>query len=178
MIHAALALILLSAAPASAAPRDGAWWGGAPESFKAGYVAGYLAGRDEQAAKWNRLTDDAVAQLPDEARAPFVPVLEAMQAESKGFQSATYADVVEQIDRFYRPEKNRAIPIAQALAIARQALEGVDRQYLDCQTEYFRLAHNTALPMKERLEALGKQAAQCAEMPPRPEAAPDEESGE
>lgn len=175
MIRTALALILLLAAPASAAPRDGAWWGEAPESFKLGYVAGYLAGRDEQAAKWSRLTDDAVAQLPEDARAPFAPVLEALRAESKGFDDATYGNVAEQVDRFYRPEKNRAIPLAQALTIVRQALEGVDQQYLYCQTEYFRLAHDQRIPMKDRMEALGKKAAECVEMSPEP---PEDEGPE
>jgi hypothetical protein len=171
--RAGLVLALLVAAPAWAAPRDGSWWMGAPESFKLGYVAGYLAGREEQAAKWGRLTDEAAAQLPDDARAQFAPVLDALRADTASFEKATYGDVVEQLDGFYRLERNRGIPLEQALTIVRQALSGVDQPYLACQTEYFRLAHDAALPMKERLEALGKKAAQCADMTPHKDAPPE-----
>ena len=170
--RAVLVLALLVAAPAWAAPRDGSWWMGAPESFKLGYVAGYLAGREEQAAKWGRFTDEAAAQLPDDARAQFAPVLDALRADTASFDQATYGDVVEQLDGFYRLERNRAIPLEQALTIVRQALSGVDQPYLACQTEYFRLAHDATRPMKERLEALGRKAAQCAEMSPRQDAPP------
>jgi len=171
--RAVLVLALLVAAPASwAAPRDGSWWMDAPESFKLGYVAGYLAGREEQAAKWGRLTDEAAAQLPDDARAQFAPVLDALRADTASFERATYGDVVEQLDGFYRLERNRTIPLEQALTIVRQALNGVDQPYLACQTEYFRLAHDAAQPMKERLEALGRKAAQCTEMSPRHDAPP------
>ena len=175
MIRTALALAvsLLIADSAWAAPRDGAWWMGAPESFKLGYVAGYLAGREEQAAKWSRLTDDAAAQLPEDARAQFAPVLDALRADTASFEHATYGDVLTQLDGFYHLERNRSIPLEQALTIVRQALGGVDQPYLACQTEYFRLAHDAALPMKERLEALGKKAAQCAEMTPHKDAPPE-----
>lgn len=167
-----LVLVLLIAAPAWAEPRDGSWWMGAPESFKLGYVAGYLTGREEQAAKWGRLTDEAAAQLSDDARAQFAPVLDALRADTASFDRATYGDVVEQLDGFYHLERNRGIPLEQALTIVRQAMSGADQPYLACQTEYFRLAHDAARPMKERLEALGKKAAQCAEMSPRQDAPP------
>ncbi len=160
-------LTLLSVAPAAwAAPRDGAWWLTAPESFKLGYVAGYLAGREEQATRWGRLADEAAAQLPQEARAQFEPVLDALRESNAAFADVTYAQLVEQLDGFYRPDKNRRIPLEQALTVVRQGLAGVDQQYLYCQVEYFRLAHDNNIPMKERLEALGEKASQCAEMSP------------
>jgi len=163
-----VATIVFAAAASSALAesRDGAWWSGAPETFKLGYVAGYLAGQEEQAAKWRHLTDEAVAQLPEDARTPFTPVLDMLRAETTSFDRATYGDVVSQLDGFYRLERNRAIPLAEALVIVRQALNGAEQPYLACQTEYFRLAHDKALPMKERLEALGKKASQCANMAP------------
>jgi hypothetical protein len=89
-----------------------------------------------------------------------------LRAETKHFERATYGDVVSQLDGFYRLERNQAIPLAEALVIVRQALNGADQPFLACQTEYFRLAHDRALPMKERLEALGKKASQCANMAP------------
>ena len=165
--------LLLVAAVAQAEPRDGTWWVTAPESFKLGYVAGYLAGREEQARRWSDLTDEAAAQLPKEAREQFEPVLEALRESTAAFSGITYAQLVEQIDSFYRPEKNRRIPLEQALTVVRQALAGVDQQYLYCQTEYFRLAHDSTVPMKERLEALGKKAAQCAEMSPHKDLGPE-----
>jgi len=173
VIRATLALTLLIVSPAWATPRDGTWWMGAPESFKLGYVAGYLAGREEQAAKWSRLTDEAAAQLPEDARAQFVPVLDALRADTASVEHAAYGDVLPQLDGFYHLARNRAIPLEQALTIVRQALSGVDQPYLACQTEYFRLAHDAALPMKERLEALGKKATQCAEMTPHNDAPPE-----
>jgi hypothetical protein len=162
----ATAVLLLLSTPAWAGPRDGAWWMGAPESFKLGYVAGYLAGREEQGLKWSRLTDEAAAQLPADARAQFSPVLDALRAETGSFAQASYGDVVAQLDGFYHPEKNRTIPLEQAFTIVRQALNGADQPYLYCQIEYFRLAHDQSQPMKERIEALGKKAAECAEMNP------------
>ncbi len=169
---AALAVLLSIAAVARAEPRDGAWWLGAPESFRLGYVAGYLAGREEQAARWGQLADEAAAQLPKEAREQFEPVLDALRESNAAFVDVTYAQLVEQLDGFYRPEKNRRIPLEQALTVVRQALAGVDQQYLYCQVEYFRLAHDGSMPMKERLEALGKKAAECAEMSPHKDLGP------
>jgi hypothetical protein len=175
-------ILLLSVADAARAqPRDGAWWLTAPESFKLGYVAGYLAGREEQATRWSQLADEAAAQLPKDAREQFEPVMDALRESNAAFADVTYAQLVEQLDSFYRPEKNRRIPLEQALTVVRQALAGVDQQYLYCQIEYFRLAHNSAMPMKERLEALGKKAAECAEMSPHkdlgPPAGVDEQYG-
>jgi hypothetical protein len=169
----AFTLLLSVANAAWAQPRDGAWWLTAPESFKLGYVAGYLAGREEQAARWGQLADEAAAQLPKEAREQFEPVLDALRESTAAFADVTYAQLVEQIDSFYRPEKNRRIPLEQALTVVRQALAGVDQQYLYCQIEYFRLAHNSSMPMKERLEALGKKAAECAEMSPHKDLGPE-----
>jgi hypothetical protein len=169
---AALVALLVWTGAAWAAPRDGSWWLTAPESFKLGYVAGYLAGREEQAARWGQLADEAAAQLPPEAREQFEPVLEALRQSNAAFADVTYAQLVEQLDGFYRPEKNRSIPLEQALTIVRQALAGVDQPYLYCQVEYFRLAHNGSVPMKERLEALGKKAAECAEMSPHKDVGP------
>jgi hypothetical protein len=167
-------VILLSAVDVAwAQPRDGAWWLGAPESFKLGYVAGYLAGREEQAARWGQLADEAAAQLPKEAREQFEPVLDALREGNAAFADVTYAQLIEQLDGFYRPEKNRRIPLEQALTVVRQALAGVDQQYLYCQVEYFRLAHDATVPMKERLEALGKKAAECAKMSPHKELGPE-----
>lgn len=168
----AFALLLGAANAAWAAPRDGSWWLTAPESFKLGYVAGYLAGREEQATRWGQLADEAAAQLPPEAREQFEPVLDALRESNAAFADVTYAQLVEQLDGFYRPEKNRRIPLEQALTVVRQGLAGVDQQYLYCQVEYFRLAHDNALPMKERLEALGKKAAECAEMSPHKDVGP------
>jgi len=164
-------IAVLWAAPAFGAPRDGTWWAGAPEHFKLGYVAGYVDGRDEQARSWGRIADEAIAQLPDDARQHFTPVLDALRAEAEQFQRATYGDVMGQLDAFYRLDRNRPVPLAQALAIVRQALNGVAQPYLACQTEYFRLAHDQEVPMKERLEALGRKAAQCAAMSPHGPAA-------
>lgn len=178
MMPWAVVLWLVLAAPAWAAPRDGAWWGSAPESFKLGYVAGYLAGRDEQSSRWRQLTEDAAAQLPAEARAQFEPILDALRGDASAFEAVTYGDVVAQIDRFYTPEKNRTIPLEQALTVVRQSLAGVDQQYLYCQVEYFRLAHDAGIPMKERIESLGQKAAQCADMSPHPDAAPQGGYGE
>lgn len=168
----AFAVLLSIANVAWAQPRDGAWWLTAPESFKLGYVAGYLAGREEQAARWGQLADEAASQLPKDAREQFEPVLDALRESNAAFADVTYAQLVEQIDSFYRPEKNRRIPLEQALTVVRQALAGVDQQYLYCQIEYFRLAHNSSVPMKERLEALGKKAAECAEMSPHKDVGP------
>lgn len=168
IVTAAMTVAVL-ASPALAAPRDGAWWNGAPETFKLGYVAGYLAGQEEQAAKWSHLADEAIAQLPEDARAPFAPVLDMLHTQNASFERATYGDVVSQLDGFYHLDRNRTIPLAEALVIIRQALNGADQPYLACQTEYFRLAHDRALPMKERLEALGRKAAQCANMSPHPD---------
>jgi hypothetical protein len=174
MIRAVVALVLLLGAvqAAWAGPRDGQWWLAAPESFRLGYVAGYLAGREEQAARWGRLADDAAAQLPEDARSQIEPVLDALREGDKAFADVTYAELVEQLDGFYRAEKNRKIPLEQALTVVRQALAGVDQQYLYCQVEYFRLAHNSEIPMKERMEALGKKAAECAEMSPHKDLGP------
>lgn len=169
----AFAILLATAHIAWAEPRDGAWWLTAPESFKLGYVAGYLAGREEQAARWGRLADEAAAQMPQEAREQFEPVLNALRESNAAFADVTYAQLVEQLDGFYRPEKNRRIPLEQALTVVRQALAGVDQQYLYCQVEYFRLAHDGTVPMKERLEALGKKAAECAQMSPHKDLAPE-----
>lgn len=169
---ALVAFLLLWAGAAWAGSRDGSWWLTAPESFKLGYVAGYLAGREEQAARWGQLTDEAAAQLPPEAREQFEPVLEALRESNAAFADVTYAQLVEHLDGFYRPEKNRAIPLEQALTIVRQTLAGVDQPYLYCQVEYFRLAHSGSVPMKERLEALGKKAAECAEMSPHKDVLP------
>jgi hypothetical protein len=167
-------VLLLGMVPAAwAGPRDGQWWLAAPESFRLGYVAGYLAGREEQAARWGQLTADAVEQLPEDARSQIEPVLNALREGDKAFAGITYAELVEQLDGFYRAEKNRKIPLEQALTVVRQALAGVDQQYLYCQVEYFRLAHNAEIPMKERLEALGKKAAECAEMSPHKDIAPE-----
>jgi hypothetical protein len=169
-----LVALLLGVGPdAWAAPRDGQWWLGAPESFRLGYVAGYLAGREEQAARWGQLADDAASQLPEEARSQIEPVLGALREGDKAFADVSYAQLVEQLDGFYRPEKNRRIPLEQALTVVRQALAGVDQPYLYCQVEYFRLAHDSSVPMKERLEALGKKAAECAEMSPHKDLAPE-----
>jgi hypothetical protein len=177
----ALAVLLSVADVARAQSRDGAWWLAAPESFKLGYVAGYLAGREEQAARWGQLADEAAAQLPKEARGQFEPVLDALRESNAAFADVTYAQLLEQLDSFYRPEKNRRIPLEQALTVVRQALAGVDQQYLYCQIEYFRLAHDNSVPMKERLEALGNKAAECAEMSPHkdlgPPAGVDEQYG-
>lgn len=174
MIRTVLAFAVLLTLPdaAWAQPRDGAWWLGAPESFKLGYVAGYLAGREEQAARWGQLADEAAAQLPKEAREQFEPVLDALRESNAAFADVTYAQLIEQLDGFYRPEKNRRIPLEQALTIVRQALAGVDQPYLYCQVEYFRLAHDNSVPMKERLEALGKKAAECAAMSPHKDLGP------
>ncbi|MFZ5864195.1 MAG: hypothetical protein ACOYXR_15335 [Nitrospirota bacterium] len=175
MIRALVAFVLvLGAAHAAwAGPRDGQWWLAAPESFRLGYVAGYLAGRDEQATRWGALANDTAAQLPEEARSQIEPVLDALRESDKAFADVTYAQLVEQLDGFYRPEKNRRIPLEQALTVVRQALAGVDQPYLYCQVEYFRLAHNSEIPMKERLEALGKKAAECAEMSPHKDLGPE-----
>lgn len=169
----ASAILLSLADTAWAGPRDGVWWLGAPESFKLGYVAGYLAGREEQAARWGQLADEAAAQLPKDAREQFEPVLEALRESSAAFADITYAQLIEQIDGFYRSDKNRPVPLEQALTIVRQALAGVEQPYLYCQVEYFRLAHDAAIPMKERLEALGKKAAECADMSPHKESPPE-----
>jgi len=176
MIRAVVSLLLVLGAVQSAwaGSRDGQWWNTAPESFRLGYVAGYLAGREEQAARWGQLADDAATQLPEDARKQIEPVLDALRESDKAFADVSYAQLVEQIDNFYKPEKNRRIPLEQALTVIRQALAGVDQQYLYCQVEYFRLAHNSALPMKERLEALGKKAAECAEMSPHKDLAPED----
>jgi hypothetical protein len=166
-------LLLTVASAAWAQPRDGAWWLTAPESFKLGYVAGYLAGREEQATRWGQIADEAAAQLPKDAREQFEPVLDALRESRAAFADVTYAQLVEQLDSFYRPEKNRRIPLEQALTVVRQGLAGVDQQYLYCQVEYFRLAHDAAVPMKERLEALAKKAAECAEMSPHKDLGPE-----
>lgn len=168
----AVFLLLSVVGAAWAQPRDGAWWLTAPEAFKLGYVAGYLAGREEQATRWGQLADEAAAQLPKESREQFEPVLDALRESNAAFADVTYAQLVEQLDGFYRPEKNRRIPLEQALTVVRQGLAGVDQQYLYCQVEYFRLAHDGSVPMKERLEALGKKAAECAEMSPHKDVGP------
>lgn len=175
MIRPLLALVMVASLvqPAWSGSRDGQWWQTAPESFKLGYVAGYLTGREEQAKRWGQLADDAAAQLPADARSQIEPVLDALREGDKAFADVSYAQLVEQIDSFYKPEKNRRIPLEQALTVVRQALAGVDQQYLYCQVEYFRLAHNGDMPMKERLEALGKKAAECAQMSPHKDLAPE-----
>jgi hypothetical protein len=175
MIRPLLALVMVASLvqPAWSGARDGQWWQTAPESFKLGYVAGYLTGREEQARRWGQLADDAAAQLPADARSQIEPVLDALREGDKAFADVSYAQLVEQIDSFYTPEKNRRIPLEQALTVVRQALAGVDQQYLYCQVEYFRLAHNGDMPMKERLEALGKKAAECAQMSPHKDLAPE-----
>ncbi len=175
MMRAVVALVLLlgTVQAAWAGPRDGQWWLAAPESFRLGYVAGYLAGREEQAARWGQLADETASQLPDEARSQIEPVLDALRESDKAFADVSYAQLVEQLDGFYRPEKNRRIPLEQALTVVRQALAGVDQPYLYCQVEYFRLAHDSTIPMKERLEALGKKAAECAEMSPHKDLGPE-----
>lgn len=170
---AALVMVLGLVQVTWAGSRDGHWWLAAPESFRLGYVAGYLAGREEQATRWGQLADDAAAQLPDDARSQIEPVLDALRESNQAFADVSYAQLVEQLDGFYCPEKNRRIPLEQALTVVRQALAGVDQQYLYCQVEYFRLAHHGEIPMKERLEALGKKAAECAEMSPHKDLGPE-----
>jgi hypothetical protein len=121
-----------------------------------------LAGREEQAARWGNWPMKRPLTCRRRPRA-IRARLDALRESTAAFADVTYAQLVEQLDGFYRPEKNRRIPLEQALTVVRQALAGVDQQYLYCQIEYFRLAHDSSVPMKERLEALGKKAAECAE---------------
>ena len=159
-----LFILFLISSDSFAQTQNGEWWRRAPVSFKVGFIAGYFAGRDEEAHKWAPIADDMVEQIKDEERDRYKEMIRPMKRDDEYLSKISFGDFSDKVDTFYTDKENLAIPVLQAFSLVRRELSGEDKALLDCEKIYNRIAHGRGVQQEDRLRALEEKLQECASL--------------
>lgn len=147
-----------------AEPQNGVWWKKAPTSFKVGYIAGYFAGRNEESRKWAPIAEDMSEQIKEEEKDRYKEMIKPMKREEEYLSNMSFGAFAEKVDSFYSDNDNLVIPVLQAFSMVRREMGGEDKNLLECERIYIRIAHSRGLAQEDRLRDLEEKLQECASL--------------
>lgn len=133
--------------PGDTPARDGYWWAGNNQSFKQGYVWGYVSATDDAYGKDLAHCLVLVDMMKD--KYPGQDLYEKMCLEpGKGsdFDGITMGQFVDGVDEFYKDFRNEQLDVSWALQYARDQIRGKSAKELETELTSWRvcqLAHST-----------------------------------
>ncbi|MGB0066361.1 MAG: hypothetical protein WBP85_18120 [Terracidiphilus sp.] len=140
-----LAMLFAGAIYAEDAPHNGFWWSGLSESFKLGYISGYVEANGTRSDHefFRCIAAKSGGSLPEKYPGNAI-IDECRRAPDPQFDytQLRFGQLEEGLDEFYKDFRNKSILISAALSYVRDQLRGTSDGELAVRLQQLRKAAN------------------------------------
>ena len=103
-------------------------------------------------------------QIKEEEKDRYKEMIKPMKREEEYLSNISFGAFTEKVDSFYSDKDSLVIPVLQVFSMVRREMGGEDKNLLECERIYIRIAHSRGLAQEDRLRDLEEKLQECASL--------------